>query len=649
MLSIFRKGVTSKIMLVILAIGLFAIVATGFGADGSGLGGLSGGAGGGQVAEVDGEAITVAEVSDLANRQLALAREQQPELDMPAFVRQGAIEEIVDQLITQRALIAFAREQGLNVSKAMVDAEIARIPAFRNLAGQFDPEALRRTLAAENITEQQLREDLTRTLLQRQMLLPIAGSPKVSDEMARQYSALLLEQRSGTVGLVPTEAMGAGTPPTDAEVTAFYRENVARYTIPERRVIRYALIGPDQVPQGALVTDAEIQAAYNQASDRYGAKESRALRQVVLPDEAQARAFATKIAGGVSFAQAAQQAGFSAEDTRVEADTREALATLASPEVAAAAYGAAQGAVTAPTRSPLGWHVVFVEGVTRRAATPLAAVRAEIEREIAIRKRGEAMSALVTRVEDAIGEGGSLTEVAKANGLQVQETPPLTAGGLAPGNAGFQIGPLAPAVKTAFEMNAEEDPVVETLQPNERFALMQVGRVAPAAAPALTQIAPRVRADLVARRARERARAVATAIVAKINAGTAPAEAFREAQMPLPPVQSLTARRIEIARPDQPVPPPLLMMFSLPEGKARLLAAPDGGGWFVVHHQNRVPGNAAEQPRLIEATRTQFERVLGEEYADQFGRAVQAAAKVERDPEAIRTLRRQLAGPGATQ
>jgi len=44
MLSIFRRGFVSKIMLVILGIGLLAIVVTGFGTDG--MGGLGGGLGG---------------------------------------------------------------------------------------------------------------------------------------------------------------------------------------------------------------------------------------------------------------------------------------------------------------------------------------------------------------------------------------------------------------------------------------------------------------------------------------------------------------------------------------------------------------------------------------------------------------------------
>ena len=634
-------------MLIVLGIGLFAIVATGFGTGGMGLGGL--GTGADAVAEIEGEPITSAELVDQANRQLQAAQQQNPELTMAQFLRGGTLRQILDQMIGSRALVAFGRDQGMTASKKMVDAEIAAIPAFRNFAGQFDQTAFQAALARENISEQELREDLAGSLIHQQILLPVAGSAKVPQEMARRYASLLLEQRSGSVGLVPTRAMGTGTPPSEAEIAAFYRENQSRYTIPERRVIRYATIGSEQVEQAAQATEAEIAAAYQRNSDRYGARERRVLSQVVLPDRAAAQALAAKVQAGTSFAEAAQQAEFSPEDIRVGEQDRAEFANLTSEAVANAAFSAAEGATTAPIQSPLGWHVVRVDEVNSIEATPLAAVQVEIEREIEQQKRSEALGALIARVEDALGEGSSFEEVARANGLTIRETPPVTAAGRQAEDRAWRPSPEVQALlRPAFEMAPDEDPVVETLQANERFAVLGVGRVVPATTPPLQQIAPRVRDDLLARRAAERARAVATSIAAKINAGTPPREAFAEAEAELPPVESVSARRIEIARPGQSVPPPLMMLFSLPEGKAKILAAPNGQGWFVVHHAEQTPGDAASQPGLVEATRTQFERVLGEEYADQFGRAVRSRLDVEVEDEAVGRVMRQLA-PGAGQ
>jgi peptidyl-prolyl cis-trans isomerase D len=78
-----------------------------------------------------------------------------------------------------------------------------------------------------------------------------------------------------------------------------------------------------------------------------------------------------------------------------------------------------------------------------------------------------------------------------------------------------------------------------------------------------------------------------------------------------------------------------------------VLQAPNQGGWFVVHLERSVPGDAASSPGLVAATKTQFERIVGEEYAAQFGRAAERVVEVERNDGAIADAKKQLLGPGA--
>jgi peptidyl-prolyl cis-trans isomerase D len=649
MLSTFRRGFMAKIMLLVLFVSLVAIVITGFGTGGmGGLGGL-GGLRAGTVASVEGEKLTTDRLRDETQRQFERLRREQPELDMASFLRQGSAEEVLDQLIDLTAVTVFGGEQGLGVSRAMIDRDIAGVPAFQDVTGRFDDATFRRVLAQERLTEQQLRDDLEARLIQRQLVLPVAGSAYVPNAIAQQYASLLLEQRTGIVGAVPTAAMGAEAEPTDAELAAFYRSNQARYTIPERRVIRYALFGPEQVAAATQATDPEIEAAYRQ-NPAYAAHETRKLSQVVLQNEAAAKAFAQKVAGGTVFAAAALQAGYGPSDTALGITSREALAGKSSPAVAAAAFGAAEGATVGPIRSPFGWHIVRVDDVIVSPARPLAAVRGEIAAQIQQRKATNALSDLASRIEEAIGDGSSFDEIVAAQKLAVVETAPVTAAGAAPDTPGWRApAELQPLLEGAFAVEAGDDPAVETVQENQRYALVSVARAIPAAAPPLAGIRDRVKADLIVRRASERARAVATAIVARINAGTPPAQAFAQAAVKLPPVQTLTASRRDIARQNAQVPPPMAMMFSLPRGKARLMPAPDGRGWFVVYLERIVPGDARKEPGLAEAVRGQFAQILGDEYARQFTGAIRASLKVKRNDEAVRKLRTELTGQGAAQ
>lgn len=645
MFSIFRGRNASRVTFALLALVLFAMVATGFGSQG--MGGLGALAGGGSLpantlASVGKDMVTPEDMKTAVDRELDQARQQQPGLDIAAFFRGGGYEGLLDQLITSKALAGFGEAQGLVASKVAVDREIVGIPAFQNLAGQFDEPTFRRLLAAQHLTEKQVRDDISSTMIRQQLLSPAMLSPRVPRAMAVQYASLLLEQRAGSIGFVPAAAMATNVAPTDADVAAFYRANQARYMLPEQRVLRYALFGAEEVAAAARPTDAEIETAYKAAADKYAAHDTRTLSQVVLPSEAAAKAVAAKAAGGAAFASAA-----GANLISVGAQTKMGFANIASPQVADAVFAAAKGATIGPIRSPLGWHVVHVDSVTATAATPLAAVRDELEKQIAAQKQGDALNAMASRIEDKISGGSNFEEVAKAEKLTILETPPLTS------DARSVTGAVVPAeaaamIKDGFGMEPDDDPVVEIIAPNARYAMMAVARVVPSAPPPLAEVADRVRADLAVRRAAERARAVASAILAKVNAGTAMGQAFAEAGMKLPPVQAVQARRIDIAKGGQQVPPPLAMMFSMAKGKARLVRSPDGAGWYVVSLAQIVPGNVANAPGVVEATRSQFASILSEEYASQFARAVQAGMKVKRNDAAIaRDKQDQLRGRSA--
>ena len=642
MLSIFRRGITAKIMLVILGIGLFAIVITGFGTGGvGGIGSLNAGE---SVATVDGEAIPASEVTDQVNRQLDRARQQRPELDIVNFLRSGAFEEIVSQLITTTAMKLFGREVGLAASEEAVTREIAGNDAFKNFAGQFDRATFLQALNREGITEQKLREEIAGLIIQRQLLVPVAESPHVPQSIALQYASLLLESRSGTVGLVPSSAMGAGKEPTDQELATYYQQNQNRYVVPERRVLRYAFVGPEMVA-AAKATDAEIAAEYKANAATYAPSSTRDLTQVIVADEAVARRIASQASGGAPLAQAASAARLT--PIQLTAQTREAFQRVSSPAVAEAAFSAAQGAVAGPARSGLGWHVVKVDKVTGTAGKPLAAVRGELAQRIEQRKALEGLQDLSSRIDTAIGDGASFDEIVKSEKLAAMQTAAITATGASPDNPAWRMPPdLQPLLRAGFDIDPENpEPILE--QVGERFALVAIGPVTPAAAAPLAQIRDRVKADLIARRAADRARAVATAIVSKINAGTAPAQAFAEAQVKLPAPQSVNARRVDIAQQGANVPAPLAMLFNIPRGKARLLPAPNGQGWFVVHLNSVTPGDAKGVPQLVQATAGQFREALGGEYAEQFTRAIQAQMKVKRNEEALAKLKRQLQGNSA--
>src|SRR3546814_313737 len=413
--------------------------------------------------------------------------------------------QILSQSIVAEAISQWAEKHGFGVSRRQVDAEIASIPAFQ-IGGRFDQASYEAALAQQNLSDRELRKGLTGDLLRRQVLMPVSLAASVPDGLVKPYAELLLEERTGSIGIIPSEAFAEKTPPSDADVQAFYAKNSRRYMVPERRVVRYAPITYDALGAAVAPTGAEIQRFYTANKAVYGPSETRRLSQIILPDEAAAADVAERARKGENFAKIAADKGFTAADIAIGEQTKDALASATTPEVAAAAFAAPANGTTDPVRSDFGWHVLHVENIAATPGQSLEQARPEIVEKLTAQKREDAMAELIARVEDGFANGDSMAEVLKANNLSETVTPPLTTGGQAPDHADFQLPPaLQPVVKAAFTLAPDDDPVVEDLG-QHNYAIVAVGEVVEAAPRPLDQIREQVAADLVRSRAFDKAR-----------------------------------------------------------------------------------------------------------------------------------------------
>jgi peptidyl-prolyl cis-trans isomerase D len=643
-----RKRFRNATVAVILFLSLVAIVITGFGTGGSGLGDLGGGSAptSEELAKVGSRAITASEANDQFNQSYQITRERLPNLQMPEYLNQGGFEGAVDQLIALEAMRQYGEARGIAATRRMVDRVIANIPAFHNAAGQYDHNLFLQVLQQRSLSEAQVRQDIVRVLMQRQLIEPIQSGFRVPEGVAKAYATVPLEQRTGMIGVVPAAGIAQGLNPSAAEVAQYYQRYRASFSVPERRVIKYAVIGADQVT-AAAPTEAEIRAVYAN-TPRYQQSETRTLQSITFSGaqaQQQAAAFAQRVRGGTPFLDAARAAGFQDSDVTFANQSQARFAGVTSADVSAQAFRAPQGGLVGPVRSPLGVHVVRVASMATSSGRPLEAVRADIVRELERRKRSAAIVALATQVEQQLDEGTSFEDAARAARLTIVTTPPITAQGMQTDGRPWaelsaDLRPLLPAV---FDMDPDSpDPVVAPIQENARYALIGVDRTEPAAPPPLAQIQGRVRDMLIRRTALARARQIADGIAARINAGTPMAQAFAQAGIPLPPPQSITARRQDIMRSQQP-PAALVLFFRLRPGTAEVVAAPNNGGWMIAAPQQSIRGTEAAAVQGVASIRQELSQSAPLEAERQLLRAMELSVGVQRNESAIRAERRRIA------
>jgi peptidyl-prolyl cis-trans isomerase D len=640
MLQFFRNFFKSKLGVPVMLAFLLLIGLAFASADVANTGTFGGVSGGDRVAVVGDQRISTSDLAAAMTAALDNEKQQNPTLTMQAFIARGGMERVLNELLQRTAISEYARKHGLRAGDRLIDSELVQIPSFRGADGKFDNEAFQAVLRQRGLSEALVRQDIAAGLFARQVLLPATFGTTVPETVAQRYARLLRERRQGSIAILPSAAFAPKGAPTAEQLQAFYRSNTSDYIRPERRVIRYATFGEEALGQVPAPTEAQIAARYEQNRAQYAASESRTFTQLVVPTQAAAKAVADRVAAGTSLSAAASASGLAT--TTVGPITKDAFRAQTSQAVADAAFAAAQGAVAAPARGGLGWYVLRVDQVERKPARSLAQVRGEIAESLGAELRRTAFLDRAAQIEEELEEGGSLAEIAEELNVELETTRPLTADGRVYGTAETAPPVLAPALRTAFDME-EEEPQLAEVEPGKTFLIFGVTDITPSAPAPLAEI----REDVVAHWRRsigsERAKAAAQRVMQRVQKGQALAAALAAEKVQFPPIDQIDMGREELAQAQQ-VPPVLALMFSMAKGTVKRLEAPQDNGWFVVQlDQVNVPEMEKQDP-LVGATRQQLASVFGEEYAEQLVKAAQREVGVERNQEAIDAVARQLTG-----
>ncbi|MEE4450442.1 peptidylprolyl isomerase [Novosphingobium resinovorum] len=646
MLHFFRSFLKSKIGAIVglVVLGLIALAfASG---DIAGLTG-SGAAPGTTVATAGKETVTAEQLAQGAKRGLERVKQQSPNATMKQLIAEGGLEQVLDSLIDSASFYAYGLKNGIVVSDRLVDSELAQIPAFQGVDGKFDQNVFRQTLAQQQLSEQALREDIRKNMVAQELIVPAQIGSVMSQYAAKRYASLLSETRSGTVIALPSLLFAPQKAPTDAELAAFYKTHTNQFVRPERRTIRYALVSADKVPAAAAPTEAEIAARFAAGKAAYAARDNRRITQLVVPTEAAAKAIVAEVEKGKSLEAAATAKGLSA--AKLESFSRQDLASQFSPAVSQAVFAAPVGKLAAPQKSVLGWHVIRVDAEDKTPAKTLAEVKGELATQIAEEKTRKAYSDAINKIDEQFTGGANLAEVAKALGVQVQQTQPVTADGQVYQKPGETVdAQLRPLLAAAFGME-QEQPQVAEVEKGKSFAIYDVTDIQASAPAPLAQIKDDVKLAWSIDAGAQAAKAAALKMQAAMRKGQTVEQAIAASGKQLPPPQQVSMSRPTLAaalQSGRQVPPPVSLMFHMAKGTVKVQSAAGERGWFVVLLKDIVPAKV-DSPDMIRQAQNELGQQLGQSYADALGAAMRKDVGVKRHDSAIKAVRDQLAGTGA--
>lgn len=584
----------------------------------------------GSVATVGGREVPMAEATEAYRRELlALQRAFGGNFEPTAPLRQRIAQEAVNRLITLTAVGEEAAARGIAVTDEAVREVVFSAQPFQGLDGRFSRVAFDAFLRNAGLTEARFLELLRGDIKRQQLLSAVRAGAAAPASLSRPIFAFQNEAREAHVVEMPFIAAAAPPEPSEEQLRRFWENEQPRFTAPEYRRFSLLTLTLDDVAREITPTEAQLRAAYDARAAEFVTPETREIEQVLVADEAAARALAEAWRAGLDVAALSGRAA-AAGGTAIALGSL-AQSDLPDPALAAAAFGAAPGAVTDPVRTGFGWHVLRIAAVTPGATRSFAAVREALAAEVAREIAAERIYTIANRVEDSLAEGISLAEVARRHGIGLREVAAMDRDGLSPEGAQVSLAPGGTQVIDAvFGAQAGvTSRLVETEGAN--FFAVRVEAATPPAVRPFETVRDEVKSAWEAAERRRAMEASAAAMLAAIQGG----QGFEAAAI----AQGWTPRRIgpfqRGARGAGAPPAPVLQaIFGLKEGDATMAEANNA---FIVLAVASISVPEPTEERL-KPLRDSLAAGLADDLEAQFAQYIQRRAGATINQRAIQLM-----------
>lgn len=557
------------------------------------------------IAKVGNYSVSPFQLTRELQRNLRMRREQTGQsITQQEAIDAGMHSQILDQLISRLSFYAYADKIGVSASDRQVAEAIREIPQVLNpVTGQFDATSyeafLRQIEYSQPEFEAVARGDMTQQMLI-EALLAGARSPT-------SYGALMLtyqtESRVISLASLPAGSVGRIDPPTEEQLQAFYAENAANLRLPEFRVLTFVIARPEDFLSRVTVSEEDLAAEVETRRQSIAQPERRSYVRITAQNEQQANEISQRLARGESPAAIASALGVQSQTG--ENQTRDEVLDAA---VAEAVFTTPAGAPARVVRGRLApFVVVRVEAVQAAPPVDVAALRAQLRDAIALDHAANLLNDAITAFEDARSSGAGIAEAARAHGLSVLTTPPITADGRTQdGQVLEAIAPLAAPTAAAFE--TVEGEATDFLPFDGGDVVVSVDRVIPASVRPLEDVREPLSAGWVNRERGRRLQAKGAEIAAAVRAGRPLAEVARANNMRMvASSEQVTRQTIGEQIPARAMP---AQIFQARQGETAVDITADGSQLLVAVVEQINRANPQEAPELVEQVRNADQRVL---------------------------------------
>lgn len=373
----------------------------------------------------------------------------------------------LDDLLLENTMKKFK----VDVTDSLVSQIIQISPQFLN-NGQFDREMYKWYMNKNNLTEKDLVAEIKRNIGRKILVETQVEGFKVPEVLQSQMQKVLGQRRTFKYIKLAAADAKIDRKPSQEELDQYYEDFTEDFRVPEKRDVKVLSLPLETIEKSINVSDDEINTYYKEHIEEYEQPEKRHVLQLAFEDEESAKKAEAELAAKDFMAVAAEN-GQSAEDT----DFGDVAKSDLSDELADVVFSLAKGQISKPENINGGWQILKVTDIIPASSTPRAQANAQIKKTIQEERAYDGSYELMTSIEDKLGAGVSLADIAKEYNIELVDVKNLAEDGSSD-NKDKQLAEVLKnkdVIDAAFSYNAGE--VSQTIEGDDGLIVVEVEKI----------------------------------------------------------------------------------------------------------------------------------------------------------------------------
>ncbi len=442
------------------------------------------------VIKVDDIVVTQNQISQELNREVQMAHKLFGEnLEINDAMRQALLQNLVQKELAAAILKKTAQDNNVKISLGLVQQIIRTMPDFRDSQGNFNPNLMKQALSAAGWSEGMYIDTLKNDVAQQHLVENPVLMVNVPQFMAEYINKIDNQKKVFQYIVINPEDMKIDRKISDDELEQYYNDFANQFVEPEKRDVSFISFSIEDAAAKINPSKEEIKQYYSEHVDQFVTPEKRNILQMLFDNQEAANKAWDKLKAGQDFyAVAKSDANQSKEDTELGDVSQDMLIANIGEEV----FKLKKGGFTSPQQSEFGWHIMKVTNITPVKKTPDEVAYKQIVETLQQEKAYEAAEGLAMDIEDMVGSGKSLTEIAKELNLKMYEVKKLAEDGSSQ-NAPSQFAALVKSqdfADNAFSYNIGE--VSQVFETDKGFAALVVDAIQEARQMSVDEVKPQI-------------------------------------------------------------------------------------------------------------------------------------------------------------